>query len=259
MTCKYRNNDSSTLLSCQGLAPLFTDAQVSTYADRVGADRPYVYNFVLSCLRVNRLIRPNIPEGPCGGALHAVVSAPQQVFAGISRVAMSDPEPISRAIITGVGKVGSLFSAIFSGAPSAREIQADCEVVNNWNAWADSVESGITSGSFAEQDALVQLKQIQQQAQEALNSVMGGHDSAPYFTSKAVDALALFYEEVIYPSLTPKGSSAVNDLLSIFGLGPTNPSPRSAAGASSAAPGVSGKTLLWVGVGILIAKLLGVF
>src|SRR5260370_1427323 len=102
MTCHYRHNDSSTLLACVGKKPVVSDGDVQVYAGRVGSGDgrgrqflvggggDYVYNFVLSCLRINRLMRPDIPEGPCGST-HYVPTGFEQGFSAIRSAAQRDP------------------------------------------------------------------------------------------------------------------------------------------------------------------------
>lgn len=218
MTCHYRNNDSDTLLMCMGLSPIFAAEDVQNFASRTGAGSGDVYNFVVSCLRVNRQIRPNIPEGPCGNT-HNVISPGQQIGKTISskvtHLANIDPEPISHFILLGAGILGNLFSNLFSGAPSQRELQTDCAVVSTYNSFADQYESALAQGQVALQDALVALKSVNNQVDSALSSLEGYNktDWAPYFHRKANDALYVFNKEVIFPNIFEQSSGGKNAVL----------------------------------------------
>ena len=227
MTCHWRNNDSGTLLQCMGLAPVFSDDQVQAYAHRSTGgpdDPPYVFWYAMSCLRVNRLIRPDIPEGPCSkfgvappsaGAISGgnYSGAPnptgaQRTFGTISQIAARDPEPISRAIITGIGQIGNFFSGIFSGAPSLQELQAQCQITYGYNAFADYTENSLANGSIPLQDALVNLKNAHDSLTRAC-AQWPQKDFAPYSLKIALDALYIFNKEVVYPSLQQAQSNGI--------------------------------------------------
>lgn len=256
MTCHWRNSDSGTLLQCMGLTPTFTDDQVQAYAHRSSGgpdDPPYVFWYAMSCLRVNRLIRPDIPEGPCSkfgvnppsagaisGGSYASVPNPtgaQVAFGVVSQVAARDPEPISRAIITGIGQIGNFFSGIFSGAPSLQELQAQCQITYGYNAFADYTESALANGTIPLQDALVNLKNAHDSLVQSC-AQWPQKDFAPYSLKIALDALYIFNKEVIYPSLAQAQS---NGLI---------------AGVS--ASGSAGKIAIGGAILFLIAKLFGV-
>ncbi len=218
MTCHYRNNNSNDLLACMGLTPLYTDADVTTFASGVGSGSGYVFNYCLSCLRVNRLIRPDIPEGPCEH-LGIAPTGPQKAFSVIGGFAARDAEPISHAILSSVAQIGSFFSGIFSGAPTIKELQTQCSVTYAYNGFATAQEQAIANGSLALQDALVNLNSIAQQLQASLNGVMGGHDSAPWSLSRALQALVSFNTQIIYPSLVSTGSLPISGELELVAGG----------------------------------------
>lgn len=238
MTCKYRNNDSDTLLACMGLAPLYDAASVQNYASRAGADG-YVYNFVVACLRVNRQIRPNIPEGPCDSGTFVVAPTTESTDIGLANRSAQQVGTALAPATLGLSELAaniftsltSFFGGIFSGAPSQQELQVDCAVTNDWNSFANQYEAALSSGGIALQDALVQLKSIYTQVDGALSHLQGYNktDWAPYFHRKANDALYIFNKEVIYPQL--------------------------ASGSSTS----SGTVPLVIGGGILAAKFLGAF
>jgi hypothetical protein len=204
MICQWRNSNSSTLLACMGLQPIYADADVMSYANRAQAAGPgnWGYYYALSCLRINRLIRPNIPEGPCTN-LKSVPSGAQTAFTIAGNLSTNDPEPISRAVIQGVGAVGSFFSALFSGAPSAQELQTQCKVVAAYNQFAGAVETALRNGSVSLSSATASLNAVHDQLTSMCQSVEGGTDSAPYGLRVALDALRLFNLEKIYPALVP--------------------------------------------------------
>lgn len=243
MTCKYRNTDSDTLIACMGLQPLYTETQVASYADRVGPGGPaYVRWFVLSNLRVNRMIRPNIPEGPCGnfaqpGNTLGVATSAGSAALGIGNAvvnaisATADAVPGGQLIgiaISAVQLIGGFIKSL-TGAPSQKELQVDCAVVNAYNQFASAMEQALASGKIQLQDALSQLNAVCGQLDGQLQTLAGYNqvDFAPYSHAKALAALKLFNTEVVYPAMA-QGSF-----------------------------GSSG--LLWVGGGAVAAKLLGVF
>lgn len=185
-----------------GLNPIYSEQYVASYANRVGAAGPnkWAYWYAISCLRTNRLIRPDIPEGPCA-RLHSAPSGAQQTFGIVGSFAGNDPEPISRAVIGGISAIGSFFSGLFSGAPSGQELQTQCAVVQRYNQFADAIESAIQTGQVTLQEAISQLHVVHDQLVSACHEVEGGTDSAPYGLRMALDALELFNIEEVYPAI----------------------------------------------------------
>src|ERR1035437_2460719 len=240
MSCKYRISSSDELITCMGLTPIYTDAQVQVYANRGGAGGisgggNFVTQFVIANLRVNRMIRPNIPEGPCGN-LHGVATGTQTAFGVIGTLESKDAEPISHVILAGISAIGSFFSGLFSGAPSAQELQVDCAVCSYYNSFADQIEAAIRGGSISVADAITQLNSVCTQLDSQLQQLSGYSkpEWAPFFHRMSLNALKLFNAEIVYPSIVPANT------------------------LSSLTSTTTGKGVL-IGGAILLAKLLGVF
>ena len=243
MICHWRNSDSTALLSCMGLQPIYAESDVISFANRSGAAGPgnWGFYYALSCLRINRLIRPNIPEGPCNN-LRRAPSGITTGFTIAGQLASNDPEPISQAVIQGVGAVGSFFSALFSGAPSVQELKTQCDVVNAYNQFATSVENALQSGQVSLQSATASMNAVHDQLTSMCRAVEGGADSAPYGLRVALDALRLFNLEKIYPDLVP----SLNPF-SLFSSAPGGASSRSVLQYSEA---VASAPLRAVGINV---------
>lgn len=223
MTCT-----ADQALSCDpGLAPRYTEAQVSTYADRAGASgAPWIRPMAITFLRVNRVIYwKNTPQnlvGDCDqnsapNGLPTGIKASQLGITGVGTVA---------GIATGIGGAGASIAGIGAAALGAAaagaglvlipimaifahhaqavqtEQQTLCQVAIQYDQFADAIEQAIASGQVPLQDALAKLNSVLSSIDSGLASIEKPYN-APYGYRRAVKALGLFNAEVVYPSLVP--------------------------------------------------------
>lgn len=228
MTCT-----ADQALTCDpGLSVRYSEDQVAVYADRVGASgAPWIRPMVIVMLRVNRLIywkqTPNGLVGDCGSlarssgvnttgivgssALTGVNIAGQTVAAGVKAI------PIIGDVIGFATAIFGIFGAAHAQAVATEQATL-CQVAIQYDNFADAIEQAIATGQMPLQDALAKLKSVTDSLAQGLASIEKPYN-APYGYHKAVNALALFNAEVVYPSLAPGvASSAVKALESPSGL-----------------------------------------
>ena len=214
MACNTSLPDTTAYLGCVGVQPRYTEAQVSTYADRAGASgAPWIRPLAIAFLRVNRVIywknTPNGLVGDCGTLQTQGISGAQIGGIGISagtQVASIALKGVQAVPIIGsiVGFADAIFG-IFGGAHAAavRTEQATlCDVAIQYDQFADAIEQAIASGQMPLQDALGKLNSIINSLDSGLASIEKPYN-APYGYRRAVKALGLFNTEVVYPSLVP--------------------------------------------------------
>ena len=210
MACPPTSSDA--YLSCVGVQPRFTEEQVSTYADRAGASgADWIRPMTIAFLRVNRVIywknSPSGLVGDCGGATNTNSGT-------IVAAKVSSQIPILGGLISGI-------LGIFGGAHAQAVINEQatlCNVAVQYDQFADAMEQALAQGKIPLQDALTQLKSVTDSLEQGLASIEKKYN-APYGYNRAVNALALFNKEVVYPSLVPGAvGSALNTLTSPSGL-----------------------------------------
>ena len=228
MTCP-----ADQALTCDpGLSVRYSEAQVAVYADRVGASgAPWIRPMVIVMLRVNRLIywkqTPNGLVGDCGSLAR---SGGVNTTGIVGSSALTGVNIAGQTVATGVkaipiiGDVIGFATAIFGifGAAHAQAVATEqatlCQVAIQYDNFADAIEQAIATGQMPLQDALAKLKSVTDSLANGLASIEKQYN-APYGYHKAVNALALFNAEVVYPSLAPGvASSAVKALESPSGL-----------------------------------------
>jgi hypothetical protein len=225
--------NSDAYLACAGIQPIYTDAQVSNYSMRVGAtggNGNWIQCYSNACLRVLRVIYWKNALGDCGNNVAVAPNTAQILGGQLKAVAVSDPEPISKAVIGILGTIAGFFGAGHAKAV-ANEQKTLCAAMQQYNALADALEKAISSGALNVADALQRLQLGVSQIQSGIGTVSKPTNFG-FGMNLALEALQLFNKEVIYPQLTP-----ANQLLSGSGSG----------------------TALAVGAGIVGAKVLGVF
>lgn len=224
-------------LTCDpGLSVRYTEDQVAVYADRVGASgAPWIRPMVIVMLRVNRLIywkqTPNGLVGDCGslarsGGVNVTGVVGSSAITGLN-IASQAGANIAVAGVKAIPIIGDVIgfaTAIFGifGAAHAQAVATEqatlCQVAIQYDNFADAIEQAIATGQMPLQDALAKLKSVTDSLANGLASIEKQYN-APYGYHKAVNALALFNAEVVYPSLAPGvASSAVKALESPSGL-----------------------------------------
>jgi len=254
MGCIQSGFNSSAYLACVGVAPVYPEEQVSMFADRVGATgAPWIRPTAIAFLRVNRMIywknQPGGLYGDCGANTASAPSTDQTISRISGQVATSDPEPISKGIITLVAQISGIFGAAHQQAVMTEQ-QTLCTVTIKYNQFADAMEAALRGGQIALKDASQQLESVHQSLASALSHIEKPYD-APYGYHKALDALVLFNQEIIYPSLVPTNSvsSLLGSVENFLGLSATG-SPQSPSSRASA--GIFSNPLLWA-VAVVVA------
>jgi hypothetical protein len=130
------------------------------------------------------------------------------------------PIPVVGLFIAGgaalVGALIGIFTAHHNAA--VRTERADiCSVTQKYNAFAPSIEQAISTGKITLTDAISTLSQAHALmiADLAANS-NSKQENAGFGVGKAIDALQLFNQEVVYPSLVPGvAQNAINAVSSV--------------------------------------------
>jgi hypothetical protein len=150
-----------------------------------------------------------------------------------------------QAGLSAVPIVGGFLAQIANFLPFAHHAQAKaneqgtiCDVSNNWAGFASAIEQALQQKQIALQDAIVKLNQFHQGFTTSLLAI-AKPINAGYGYLKALDALALFNKEVVYPSLVPGVVSSI--------FGPSALGSKTGVGA------------LAIGGGVAAAKIAGVF
>lgn len=235
---------------------LYTDCNLlSLYASRTLSSTSPFRGVVLSSLATCRITYCHSRVGDCGGTGYSIGAQTQAELAaasGLATIAARDKEPISGTILSIVSGIVGMFGQAHAQAV-ANEQSTLCKVADGWNSWAQAIEYGVSSGKMPLQDALNQLNQVYQSLKGTAQSVAKNTGDAANYYMAALDALQVWYAEVVLPSLVPAPilPAPVAGLLS----GVT-----SALGISTQ-PGTppKSKLLLWLIIGLVLAKLFGLF
>lgn len=210
MACPPTSSDA--YLSCVGVQPRFTEDQVATYADRAGASgADWIRPMTIAFLRVNRIIywknTPNGLVGDCGGTTNTNSGT-------LVAAKVTSQLPILGSLISGI-------LGIFGGAHAQAVINEQatlCNVAVQYDQFADAMEQALAQGQIPLQDALARLKSVTDSLEQGLASIEKKYN-APYGYNRAVNALALFNKEVVYPSLVPGViGNLANEIASPSGL-----------------------------------------
>jgi hypothetical protein len=244
------SSTSDAYLACAGATPIFSEAQVAQYANRVGGQGGtgnWVYCYVVACLRVNRIIYWKQSPGDCTGGTSGVYSpsATTQVGAGVtgalSKLASADKEPITGAILSVASQVFNIFGQAHAQAVATE--QGDlCQAFIDYNSFASQVEAGIAQGALGIQDAIVALNGVVNQVIARVETIEKPVNAA-YGVHKALSALALFNKEMIYPSLVPVLPTLTATINTVPGLSTVQQAIAQIPGVS-AVPGGSSTVLL---------------
>ena len=202
MACNTSLPDTSAYLGCVGVQPRYTEAQVSTYADRAGASgAPWIRPLAIAFLRVNRVIYwKNTPNGLVGDCGQATASG-----SNVGLAAAGVAGGVAAPFTFGLSSFFTSILGIFGGAHAAAvrtEQQTLCDVAVQYDGFADAIEQGIASGQVPLQDALTKLNSVLSSLDSGLASIEKPYN-APYGYRRAIKALGLFNTEVVYPSLVP--------------------------------------------------------
>lgn len=258
MSCNC-DNGPDYYLQCAGVMPVYTEAQVTNYAVRVGATggtKNWVQCYAIACLRGLRLIYWANNPGDCGQPTGVAPNVNQIIGGKLQQVAAVDPEPISAGIAAIVGKITSLFGAAHAKAV-LNEHKFLCSAMMQYNQFADAMEQAVAQGAISVPDAVSQMQSVCTQIRSGLSPVVKPIN-AGYGMQLALDALKLMNAEVIYPALKP--SPVTGFINGLLGTGPS-PANGPASAASTPPDGVfntAGGKVFLVGAGIVGAKILGV-
>lgn len=190
--------------------------QLEVYANRVGSSDgriPKTVHFVvLASLATNRITYCRKSQGDCGTPGSVSLGVGGSISRGTKAASAFDPEPISRGILAGIGAI----TGFFTGAHHAQAVLTEqtrlCGVANDWNGFAEAMEVGLSSGKVQLQDAMVQLKLVYSTLVSEAQSIEKPYNAAFHY-HKALDALKIWNEEIVFPSLPPSSLSGLTGTL----------------------------------------------
>jgi hypothetical protein len=124
----------------------------------------------------------------------------------------------------------------------ANEQKTICAVCNAFNQFETQIESELAAGTITVTQAIALLTQAVNQLSPSLTSLSGGKLDALWGYNLAMQAYALYLQKVVYPVLAPSPATAISEL----------------SGSTSVAGVPVPNYALWIGGGLILAKLLGV-
>jgi hypothetical protein len=228
--------------TCTGAAaqrlPNVPDSVLMNYAASAGAtsSNPSMCA-VTAFLIARRLIYYKCSPGDCGAPGFALTntgaSITKGIVAGSSAAATVDPEPISKAILTGIADVVGVFGQAHANAV-ATEQTTICGVSVNYNSAVQGLEQAVEQGVMLPSQAASVLDQITAQLDAVLAGLAKPCNASCIFRI-GLRALNQYFDEQVFAALAPS--------VDIPGITPILAPPPI---ASAATPGTTGNTGLGV-------------
>lgn len=216
MGCGCKSPSGADYLTCNGVSTVYTEAEVSPYAHRVGALIGDQLCLIVACLRINRIIYYKQSPGDCGSptsGLSTTLAVSKGLSGGSSAAGavggLATAGSSFALAATGIGIVvgiGALITGIIGAhhaAAVATEQATLCDLSNKWAQYASAVEQGVASGQYNLQDANTNLASAIQQLDAGIQHIYKSCNAACYYR-KVLQALLIFNKEKVYPSLVPK-------------------------------------------------------
>ena len=230
--CKADAGSWNTYIQCNGLTPqpLADQNTMMTIAAQNGASSSGALNWTM-CMAMVFLITRRFPywknaPGDCGNAgTYTFSGTDAGISAGLKTAAITDPEPISKGILTGFSVIAGLFGAAHQQAV-INEQSTLCNVAGSFNQSMQYLEQYVKSGAMTTDQASATLSQIAQQLDQALAGIAKTASDAAAGYRIALRALVAFMEQIGFLTLAPQNS--------IQALAPTAPI------ANAGEPGTSG-------------------
>ena len=213
--------------------PGVPDSVLMNYAASAGArSSDFTMCLAVACLIARRLIYYKCSPGDCGApgfALTGYSVTERQVTAGLGAAATADPEPITKAILTGMAAIFGGFTAAHSAAVQTEQTTL-CQVAVNFNQVAQGLEQAVSQGVMLPAQAASVMDQVCAQLDQYLAAIAKPCNASCGFRI-TISALDKYFGEQVYPALEP----AINNPL-------LNPVAAAPPIASAATPGTSGIT-----------------
>jgi hypothetical protein len=200
-------------LSCGQVRPqpLVDDSILVNYAASNGArSSDWTLCYSVACMKARRMIYWKVNPGDCGSSAFdfnnsATVAA--KVGSGVAIGAKADPEPISKAILTGVATITNIFGAHHAQAVATEET-VGCSVAAGFNSAMISLENAVSSGMMNPQQASQVLSQIGPELDQNLQTIAkpGNFGSGMRIALRAV---INFSNDIVFGALTPTALSEV--------------------------------------------------
>jgi hypothetical protein len=147
------------------------------------------------------MIYYQVVPGDCGSTNFDIGSSQVGVALGISTAARSDPEPISRGILTGINTVFGLFGAAHVAAIQTEE-KTLCQIAVAYNATAVALESGVSNGQITPDQASGILGQAVTQLDARLQMIYKPCNAACGYRM-ALNAMLAYSSDIVFPALQP--------------------------------------------------------
>jgi hypothetical protein len=202
-----------TYLSCGQVRPqpLVEDSILVNYAASNGAkSTDWTLCYAVACMKARRMIYWKVSPGDCGsGAFDFNNSATlaAKVGSGVAIGARADPEPISKAILTGVATITNIFGAHHAQAV-ANEETVGCSVATGFNSAALSLENAVANGALTPDQASQVITQIGPQLDANLQTI-AKQGNFGYGMRIALRATIAYFKDIVFMALTPEQQQQV--------------------------------------------------
>ena len=239
--------------TCTGAAaqrlPNVPDSVLMNYAATAGATSS---NFSMcgatACLIARRLIYYKCTAGDCGAPGFAVTNPGAAITAGVTKgasaAAIADPEPISKAILTGMAAIFGGFTSAHAAAVQTEQ-ETLCSVSVNYNSAVQGLEQAVEQGVMLPAQAASVLDQISLQLDNVLAALAKPCNASCGFRIY-IKALNLYFDDQVFSALAPS--------VNIPGITPLLAPPPV---ASAATPGTSAPNVQQVPTGVTIPPNVG--
>jgi len=247
--------DPIQLAACEGwpvLDSVTPDSVLMGYAASGGCpssgSETWPVTLAAAMMRANRAMYSKVSAQDCGSS--TISGAGTDLTIGMINKSVTAVNTLAVAAI-GVPIVGPLIGLAITGVEDiikhhaqavANEQRTICATVNAFNQFEAQLESKIASGGITLENAIALCNQAVTQITSALNSISNGKHDAPWGWALAIGSLGLYLQAMVYPTLVPAPATVASEL----------------SGSTSVAGVAVPNYALWIGGGLILAKLLGV-
>lgn len=224
-------------LQCAGVPvapPIVDDNTLVTLAAQAGAkSSDFTMCLAVAELKARRMIYWKVSPGDCGSNnfyYTSTTSAEAQGLKLLGSATSLDPEPISKAILSGIDAIFGGFLAAHAQAVQTEE-QTLCKVAITFNQAITQLEKAVATGQVSAADASAFLQGQASQLDEVMATIYKVCNAACGYRI-GMRALVAFYSAYVFKALSPliAGLGPITAPIQNF-LSPQNPS------ASAGTPG----------------------
>lgn len=184
------------------------DSVMKMWAAQVGAPttgaNAWAACVISAFLQTRRFIYWKNAPGDCGQNTNIQLGVSGQITGIAGLAASSDPEPLSKAVLTGIAQVFGIFTASHAKAVGLEQSTL-CDVANAYNQNAFALEKLVQAGQYTPAQASAALAQIVAQLQASLQTIQNpctsGKFNAACGYKFGLDALLAYNQSVVYPSI----------------------------------------------------------